>query len=146
MVLDDSYFMRQAYIEAEKAYDQGEVPIGAVITSKNKIIAKAHNQTQLLNDVTAHAEIIAITAAANYLGAKYLTDCTIYVTLEPCTMCAGALHWSQIGKVVYGAADEKNGFMKYGKDILHPKTKVEFGVMYEECSTLLKKFFAKKRD
>ncbi len=141
----DEYFMKQALKEAEKAYQQDEVPVGAVVVCNKQIIARSHNQTQLLNDVTAHAEIIAITSASNFLGAKYLNDCTLYVTLEPCIMCAGALYWSQIGKVVYGAADEKRGFMKYGKDLLHPKTKLAYGMFSEECEALLKKYFKKKR-
>jgi tRNA(adenine34) deaminase len=146
MVLDDKYFMKQALLEAEKAFEADEVPVGAIIVCKQKIIAKAHNQTQMLNDVTAHAEIIAITAASNHLGSKYLSECIMYVTLEPCAMCAGALQWSQIGRVVYGAADEKHGFMKYGKEMLHPKTKIEFGVLYDECGGLLSSYFKKKRD
>jgi len=141
----DSYFMKEALKEAHKALDLDEVPIGAVIVSDKKIIARAHNSTQQLTDVTAHAEILAITAAAQYLGAKYLTDCTLYVTLEPCIMCGGALFWSQIGRVVYGAEDPKRGFMMYGRNILHPKTKLEFGIVQEECSRLLLDFFAKRR-
>jgi tRNA(adenine34) deaminase len=144
-VLDDAYFMRQAYIEAQSAYDQDEVPVGAVIVCKNKIIAKAHNQTQLLTDVTAHAEILAITAASTYLNNKYLKDCTLFVTLEPCVMCAGALYWSQIDRVVFAAPDENRGFMKYGKELLHPDTKLEFGIMMDECSDLMKTFFKSKR-
>ena len=141
----DAYFMKQALAEAQKAFDAGEVPVGAVIVSNRHIIARAHNQTEILTDVTAHAEMIAITAAADYLGGKYLQDCTLYVTLEPCNMCAGALYWSQISKIVYGASDDKRGFMNYGKEMLHPKTKVEFGVMYEECSELMSRFFREKR-
>jgi len=141
----DVYFMKQALVEAQKAFDNGEVPVGAVIVSNKHIIARAHNQTELLTDVTAHAELIAITAAADYLGAKYLQNCTLYVTLEPCNMCAGALFWSQISRIVYGAGDDKRGFMNYGKEMLHPKTKVEFGVMHEECSALMKSFFKEKR-
>ncbi|MDF1698236.1 MAG: nucleoside deaminase [Saprospiraceae bacterium] len=144
-VQGDAYFMKQALIEAQKAYDQGEVPVGAVIVSNKHIIARAHNQTEMLTDVTAHAEMIAITSAADYLGGKYLQDCTLYVTLEPCNMCAGALYWSQISKVVYGAGDEKRGFMKYGKELLHPKTKVEYGVLHEECAGLLHRFFKERR-
>lgn len=138
--------MAQAIKEAERAFDLDEVPVGAIIVSKNQIIARGHNQTQLLNDVTAHAEIIAITSANNNLGAKYLLDCTMYVTLEPCVMCGGALYWSQVARVVYGAADDKAGFMRFGREILHPKTKIEYGVMHNECSTLMKDFFKKKRD
>ena len=144
-VYTDTYFMKQALKEAQKAFDQGEVPVGAVVVCDNQIIARAHNQTELLNDVTAHAEMIAITAAADNLGNKYLNDCTLYITLEPCPMCAGAIGWAQLGKVVYGASDDKKGFMVYGKRMLHPKTKVELGIMENECSILLKEFFAKKR-
>ena len=141
----DEYFMKQALMEASKAFDADEVPVGAVIVSNQKIIARAHNQTELLNDVTAHAEIIAITAAAGYLGAKYLNECTMFITLEPCVMCAGALYWSQIGRVVYGAADDKRGFMKFGKEMLHPSSKLEFGIMNDECSHILKEYFKLKR-
>jgi tRNA(adenine34) deaminase len=144
-VQGDTYFMKQALMEAQKAFDIGEVPVGAVIVSNKHIIARAHNQTEMLTDVTAHAEMIAITAAADYLGGKYLKDCTLYVTLEPCNMCAGALFWSQISRVVYGAGDDKRGFMHYGKEMLHPATKVEFGVMHEECAELLTRFFKEKR-
>lgn len=132
-------------MEAQKAYSAGEVPVGAVVVCNDRIIARAHNQTELLNDVTAHAEMLAVTAAANYLGGKYLNECSLFVTLEPCVMCAGALAWSQVGRIVYGASDDKRGFMKYGKTILHPKTKVEYGVMMEECSALMRQFFQKKR-
>ena len=142
----DVYFMKQALIEAQKAFDKGEVPVGAVIVANKHIIARAHNQTEMLTDVTAHAEMIAITAAADYLGGKYLQDCTLYVTLEPCNMCAGALYWSQISRVVYGAGDDKRGFMNYGKEMLHPKTKIEYGVLHEECADLLRKFFKEKRE
>jgi len=141
----DDYFMKQALLEAQKAAEMGEVPVGAVIVCNKQIIARAHNQTQLLQDVTAHAEMLAITAAATHLGSKYLTDCTLYVTLEPCTMCAGALQWSQISKVVYGASDDHKGFMRYGKEMVHPKTKLEYGVLHEECSHMLKTFFSKRR-
>ena len=142
---NEEYFMKQALAEAKKAYEADEVPVGAVVVLNNQIIARAHNQTELLTDVTAHAEILAITSASSYLGAKYLTDATLYVTLEPCMMCSGALQWSQIGKVVFGAADEKRGFMRYGKELLHPKTKLAYGIMEEECRTLLQDFFKKKR-
>ncbi|MBE9490469.1 MAG: nucleoside deaminase [Bacteroidetes bacterium] len=142
---DDNYFMEQALKEAHLALANNEIPIGCVITIDNKIIAKAHNQTELLTDVTAHAEILAITSACDYLGGKYLNDCTIYITMEPCPMCAGALKWSQIGKIVYGAADDKNGFMNYGKSMLHPKTKVAFGVKMDACSKLVTNFFKLKR-
>lgn len=144
-VQGDDYFMKQAIIEAKKAAMMGEVPVGAVIVCNKQVIARAHNQTQLLNDVTAHAEMLAITAAATHLGNKYLPDCTLYVTLEPCPMCAGALLWSQLAKVVYGASDDQRGFMRYGKEMLHPKTKLEFGIMHEECSQLLTDFFKEKR-
>jgi tRNA(adenine34) deaminase len=142
----DEHFMNQAYREAEKAYEAGEVPVGAVVVCNNQIIARAHNQTELLNDVTAHAEIIAMTAAAQYLGSKYLNDCTLYVTLEPCVMCAGALSWGQLGKLVYAAEDEKRGFERIGRNLLHPKTKVEFGILREKCSALIKEFFLAKRN
>ena len=141
---DDTYFMKRALQEAEEAYSQGEVPIGAVIVAKNQIIARGHNLTETLNDVTAHAEMQAITAAANYLGGKYLIDCTLYVTIEPCQMCAGALFWSQISKVVYGARDEQRGCIAMGTT-LHPKTKMSGGILEEECSKLLKQFFVEKR-
>jgi len=144
-VYNDVYFMKQALLEAKKAYDTGEVPVGAVVVCQKQIIARAHNNTELLKDVTAHAEVLAITSASNFLGSKYLNDCTMYVTLEPCTMCAGALAWAQLGKLVYGASDDKKGFMVHGKSVLHPKTKVEYGIMMEECSMLLKAFFQKKR-
>ena len=144
-VFDDNYFMRQALLEAEKAYELGEVPVGAVVVSNERIIARAHNNTEQLTDVTAHAEIIALTAAAGYLGNKFLEDCTLYVTLEPCTMCAGALAWAQLGRLVYGASDDKKGFMQFGKRILHPKTKVEFGIMMEESKLLMTNFFRDRR-
>ena len=144
-VFSDEHFMKQAYKEAEKAFESGEVPVGAVVVCKNRIIARTHNQTELLSDVTAHTEMIAITAAAQSLGSKYLDECTLYVTLEPCPMCAGALAWSQLGKLVYAAEDEKRGFERYGRVMLHPKTKVEFGILQEECSDLIKKFFHNKR-
>ncbi len=141
----DDYFMKQAINEAKKAALAGEVPVGAVVVCQNKIIARAHNQTELLNDVTAHAEIIALTSAANYLGSKYLDECALYVTLEPCPMCAGALAWAQLDKLIYGASDDKRGFMQHGKSMLHPKTKVEYGILMKECSALLTNFFKKKR-
>lgn len=142
---DDMYFMKQAYAEACKAAERGEVPVGAVITYKDRIIARSYNETERLKDVTAHAEILTITAAAHALGSKYLHDCKLYVTLEPCVMCAGALYWSQISAVIYGAEDEKRGFSRIGRELLHPSTKVEYGLMHEECSQLLKDFFAKRR-
>jgi tRNA(adenine34) deaminase len=144
-VYSDDYFMHQAILEAQKGKEIGEVPVGAVIVCNNQIIARAHNQTQTLDDVTAHAEIMAITTASSHLGAKYLKDCTMYVTLEPCIMCAGAIFWSQIDKLVYGASDEQRGFMRYGKELLHPKTKLEFGIRHEECTDLMKTFFHEKR-
>lgn len=137
--------MREALKEAHKALEADEVPVGAVIVANNKIIARAHNYTERLNDVTAHAEMQAITAATNAIGGKYLTDCILYVTLEPCVMCAGALHWSQITKIVYGAKDEKRGYSKLNQNVLHPKTMVIGGVMEDECSVILKNFFASKR-
>ena len=140
----DEYFMKKALQEAELAFEKGEIPVGALIVVDNKIIARTHNLTELLNDVTAHAEMQAITSAANFLGGKYLTGCTLYVTLEPCQMCAGALYWSQISKIVFGASDEHRGFEKMGTQ-LHPKTTVVRGVLAEEASELMKRFFAGKR-
>lgn len=140
----DEYFMRMAFNEAVTAFERDEIPVGAVIVCNNKIIAKTHNLTETLTDVTAHAEMQAITSAANYLGGKYLQDCTLYVTLEPCVMCGGALYWSQISKVVYGASDEKRGFKaKIGE--LHPKTEIVSGIMEDECGQLMKEFFQRKR-
>ena len=140
----DEYFMKKALQEAESAFDKDEIPVGAVIVIDNKIIARSHNLTELLHDVTAHAEMQSITAAANYLGGKYLIGCTLYVTLEPCQMCSGALYWSQISKIVYGASDENRGFIKMGTQ-LHPKTKVVAGVLAAEAADLMKRFFSKKR-
>jgi tRNA(adenine34) deaminase len=142
----DHYFMQQAILEAHKATKCDEVPVGAVIVCKGRIIARGHNLTETLTDVTAHAEMQAITAATGFLGGKYLTDCTLYVTLEPCVMCAGALGWSQISRIVYGASDEKRGYKKYAPHSLHPKTEVLCGVLEQECSKLLKDFFKKKRN
>ncbi|MEX6626958.1 nucleoside deaminase [Tenacibaculum salmonis] len=142
---DDTYFMKKALEEAEMAFDKGEVPVGAIIVFKDKIIARAHNLTEMLNDVTAHAEMQAFTAAADFLGGKYLKDCTLYVTLEPCQMCAGASYWAQIGKIVYGASEPKLGYSVL-QTKLHPKTKIISGVLQEECSFLLKKFFIEKRN
>lgn len=142
---DDIYFMKKALQEAEAAYEKGEIPVGAVIVIDNRIIARAHNLTETLNDVTAHAEMQAITAAANYLGGKYLQNCTLYVTLEPCQMCAGALFWSQISRIVYGARDEERGCIKL-KTKLHPKTKIKGGILAEDTSKLLKRFFIEKRN
>ena len=144
-IYSDDYFMKQALQEAQKAYEASEVPVGAIVVCQNQIIARGYNQTEQLNDVTAHAEIIALTAAANYFGSKYLDDCTLYVTLEPCVMCAGALSWAQLGRLVYGAEDEKRGFMRFGKGLLHPKTKVEYGIMAEQCGALMKVFFKQRR-
>ena len=144
-IFNDEYFMRRALQEAELAYHEGEVPIGAVVVSQFRIIARAHNLTETLTDVTAHAEMQAITAAANLLGGKYLNECVLYVTVEPCVMCAGALGWAQIGKVVYGASDEKRGFRKYAPGAMHPKTEVVFGVLENDCSELMKAFFQNKR-
>ncbi|MDY2585941.1 nucleoside deaminase [Winogradskyella aquimaris] len=142
---DDTYFMRKALQEAEVAFEKGEIPVGAVIVVEDRIIARTHNLTELLNDVTAHAEMQAITSAANFLGGKYLTKCTLYVTLEPCQMCAGALYWSQISKIVYGASDEQRGFKILGTK-LHPKTKIIGGVLADEASELMKRFFIEKRN
>ena len=142
---DDAYFMKKALQEAEAAFDKGEVPVGAVIVIENRIIARAHNLTETLNDVTAHAEMQAITAAANFLGGKYLNNCTLYVTLEPCQMCAGALYWSQISKIVYAAKDEKRGCGVMGTQ-LHPKTKIKGGVLAAEAAALMIKFFIEKRN
>ena len=139
-------FMDAALTEARNAAERGEVPVGAVITCKNRIIARAHNQTEKLTDATAHAEMIAVTAAANYLGSKYLNECTLYVTLEPCVMCAGALHWVQLQKLVYGAADIQRGFTLLGKPVLHPKTLVEKGVKSDEAKELIDTFFKGLRD
>lgn len=142
---DDTYFMKKALQEAEAAFKKGEIPVGAVIVVQDRIIARTHNLTELLNDVTAHAEMQAITSAANFLGGKYLTNCTLYVTLEPCQMCAGALYWSQISKIVYAAADTKRGFRTLGTT-LHPKTQVVSGILAEEASALMTRFFIEKRN
>lgn len=143
-IFTDEYFMKKALQEAETAFEKGEIPVGAIVVIDNRVIARTHNLTELLNDVTAHAEMQAITSSANFLGGKYLKDCTLYVTLEPCQMCAGALYWSQISKIVFGARDEHRGFMKMGTQ-LHPKTVVVGGVMENEAAALMKCFFAKKR-
>lgn len=145
MMLQDDYYMRQALVEAQQAAAEGEIPIGAVIVCGDKIIARTHNQTERLNDPTAHAEMLAITAAAGALGAKYLTDCRLYVTLEPCVMCAGAIAWAQLPVVVYGAADEKRGFTRFAPNALHPKTQLRGGVMEAECAAEIKAFFKTKR-
>ncbi len=144
-LFNDEYFMKEALKEAKKAFEKDEIPIGAVIVNKNNIIARAHNLTESLNDVTAHAEMQAFTAAENFLGGKYLHDCTLYVTLEPCIMCAGASYWSQICKIVYGASDQKKGYTTISEKAIHPKTIVVSGVLKNECSNLLKDFFSKKR-
>ncbi len=142
----DERFMREALKEAEQALEADEVPVGAVVVSNGRIIARAHNLTERLNDVTAHAEMQAITAAANHLGGKYLDQCTLYVTLEPCTMCAGAMAWAQLGKLVYGAPDPKRGYTTVSDQILHPKTQIKQNIEAEKASSLLKTFFQKKRD
>lgn len=142
---DDTYFMKKALQEAETAFNKGEIPVGAIIVANQQIIARTHNLTELLNDVTAHAEMQAITSAANHLGGKYLTNCTLYVTLEPCQMCAGALYWSQLSKLVFGAKDTQRGFQTMGTQ-LHPKTKIVSGILENEASALLKKFFIEKRN
>jgi len=142
----DEYFMNEALKEAKKAFDADEVPVGVVIVADNKIIARTHNLTERLIDVTAHAEMQAITSAANFIGGKYLNDCTLYVTLEPCLMCAGALYWSHITTLVYGASDDKKGFSKLTETVLHPKTVVVKGILEQECGGILKEFFQKKRN
>ena len=142
---DDTYFMGKAFQEAETAFEKGEIPVGAIIVIDNRIIARAHNLTETLNDVTAHAEMQAFTAAADYIGGKYLKDCTLYVTLEPCQMCAGASYWTHIGKIVFGAHDIQRGYQKM-QTTLHPKTKVVGGILGEECGKLLTRFFVEKRN
>ena len=141
----DEYFMKQALFEAEKAFEKGEIPVGAVIVCNERIIARAHNLTETLTDVTAHAEMQAITSAANALGGKYLIDCTLYVTLEPCSMCAAAAGWAQTAKLVFGASDEKRGYRMFAPNVLHPKCNVKSGVMEYECAQILKNFFVDKR-
>ena len=145
MMTDDYFYMKQALAEANEAYKQGEIPIGAVVVCRDKVIAKSHNLTELLHDVTAHAEMQAITAAAEHLGGKYLNGCTLYVTVEPCVMCAGALGWSQISRIVYGASDEKRGYSRFAPNALHPRTEVTSGIMAEECVELMQCFFREKR-
>lgn len=145
MTHDDTFYMNKALEEARRAFDKGEVPIGAVVVCRDTIIGRGHNLTETLTDVTAHAEMQAITAAANELGGKYLTDCTLYVTVEPCVMCAGALGWSQIGRVVFGTADEKRGYQRFAPEALHPRTEVTAGVLEEECRRLMQEFFKSKR-
>ena len=144
-VHSDEHYMKVALKEAQLAFEEGEIPVGAVVVSEKRIIAKAHNQVQRLNDVTAHAEILAITAAQNYLGSKYLDQCTMYVTLEPCVMCGGALYWSQLEKLFYAATDEKRGFSAVSNEIIHPKTKIQSGLMSAEAEELIKLFFRKIR-
>ena len=145
IIFTDEYYMKEALKEAQKAFDEDEVPVGAIVVCDNKIIARAHNMTEKLNDVTAHAEMLAITSATNFLGGKYLNECTLYVTLEPCVMCAGALYWSQLKKVVYAAPDLKRGFSLVKSTILHPKTEVIKGIMQQEASDLITNFFKSKR-
>jgi len=142
---NDEYFMKKAFAEALAAFEKDEIPVGAVVVASGKIIARAHNLTETLTDVTAHAEMQAITATANFIGGKYLNECTLYVTLEPCVMCAGALAWAQIGRIVYGASDEKRGFHKFAPEALHPKTEILGGVLALECAELMQEFFRKRR-
>ena len=144
-VKGDEWFMAKALEQAQLAFEAGEIPVGAVVVAKDKIIARSHNLTEMLCDVTAHAEMQAITSATNSLGGKYLNECTLYVTLEPCIMCAGAIGWSQLGRLVYGASDDKRGFMRFAPEALHPKTKVMKGVMEEECKAIIQDFFKSKR-
>ncbi len=144
-VFSDEYFMNEALKEAQKAFDAGEVPVGAVVVCNDRIVARAHNLTETLHDVTAHAEMQAFTSAANFLNSKYLKDCTLYVTLEPCIMCAGGAYWTQIGRIVYGADDEKRGFTLSHANVLHPTTQVEKGVLAEACGRLMTRFFQDKR-
>ena len=141
----DDYFMRQAFAEAQLAAEEGEVPVGAVVVSGGRIIARAHNQTECLTDPTAHAEMIAITSATGSIGAKYLTDCSLYVTVEPCVMCAGAIAWAQLGTLIYGTTDEKRGFTRFAPNTLHPKTEVRTGIMENDCAAIMKSFFLNKR-
>ncbi len=143
--MDDTFYMKQALAEARKAAERGEVPVGALVVCKGRIIARAHNLTETLTDVTAHAEMQAITAAASALGGKYLNECTLYVTVEPCVMCAGAIGWSQLKRLVYGAEDDKRGYRRYAPQALHPKTEVTSGILAEECAALMKAFFSSRR-
>jgi tRNA(adenine34) deaminase len=145
MIFSDEYFMKKAIAEAVAAFKKNEVPVGVVVVAGTQIITRAHNLTETLNDVTAHAEMQAITSAANYLGGKYLNDCTFYVTVEPCVMCAGALGWAQVGKLVFGAFDEKRGYLRFAPGALHPKTEVVHGIMEDECKSLIQDFFRQKR-
>ena len=144
-LFSDEYFMKEALKEAQKAYEKDEVPVGAIVVWKNRIIARAHNLTETLTDVTAHAEMQAFTAASNTIGGKYLDECTLYVTVEPCVMCAGAAYWAQLGKIVYGASDEQRGFTKIRQKLLHPRTQVISGILENQCSQVVKDFFGKKR-
>jgi len=144
-VFTDEYFMKEALKEAQKAFDEDEVPVGAIVVCNKQIIARAHNMSEKLNDATAHAEMLAITAAENFLGNKYLKDCTLYVSLEPCVMCAGAMFWTQLGRLVFGANDERHGYKKSASKLLHPKTEMEGGLLAEDSSKLMKLFFSKKR-
>ena len=144
-ILKDEQYMRRALDEARQALEEGEIPIGAVVVAKGRIISRAHNQTETLNDVTAHAEMLAITAASNALGGKYLTDCTLYVTVEPCPMCAGAIGWAQVPRIVYGAADEKRGYRRFAPNVLHPRANAVGGILEEECRQLMLDFFKSKR-
>jgi len=144
-LFSDEYFMNEALKQAQTALKQKEIPVGAVVVSNNRIIARGHNMTQKLDDVTAHAEMIALTSASNFLGAKYLDECTMYVTLEPCLMCAAALKWAHLGKLVFGASDPKEGYQLVEKNVLHPKTEISRGILEQECSVLLKDFFKEKR-
>lgn len=141
----DAYYMKEALKQAQMAFEAGEIPVGAVVVAENRIIARAHNQTEQLTDVTAHAEMLALTSAFNYMGAKYLNECTLYVTLEPCVMCAGALYWAQLGRLVYGASDLKRGYAQVERNLLHPRTEVESGLLKEESEALIKSFFSKLR-
>ncbi|MFA6402245.1 MAG: nucleoside deaminase [Salinivirgaceae bacterium] len=145
MEFTHDYFMKKALEQAQIAFEKNEVPVGAVVVCNNQIIARAYNLTETLNDVTAHAEMQAYTAAANFIGGKYLNECTLYVTLEPCVMCAGAAYWTQLARIVYGAADSKRGFSQYGNKLLHPKTELISGIMQDECSALVTAFFKQKR-
>lgn len=141
----DAHYMKEALKQAQMAFEAGEVPVGAVIVAENRIIARAHNQTEQLTDVTAHAEMLALTSAFNYMGSKYLNECTLYVTLEPCVMCAGAQYWAQLGRLVYGASDLKRGYSQVERNLLHPRTEVESGLLKEESEALMKSFFSKLR-
>ena len=143
--MTDADFMKMALAEARQAFAEGEVPVGAIVACKGRVIARAHNLTEALTDVTAHAEIQAITAAASWLGGKYLTDCTLYVTVEPCTMCAGAIAWAQVSRLVWGVDDEKRGFRRFAPDALHPRTEVVAGILSDECAALMQQFFKERR-